>query len=259
MPFQPSIVALLLAATLAALPAAAVELPMDLGTLTTRDNKVYENAKIIGSDAVGVKVTHDAGTARVPFNRLPRELAEKFEVKPGAAAEQLRKEKEDAAAHDRETARAMAKADREAADKAIEKALSDPARLEAALPEDMRHTAFEEMIEARDADAGRRITYLENFIELTYRQIDGSKKEIHRRSEQAAKAFEQGRAEEQDDVKSRVKVNRRPSRIYAGLREGDRINQWIAKEREKIGEAEARIAKAAAEIRSLRKNAGSPD
>ncbi|MBX3741738.1 MAG: hypothetical protein KF712_12150 [Akkermansiaceae bacterium] len=241
------------------LPAGAVELPMELGTLTTRDHKVYENAKVVGADAVGLKITHDAGTARVPFNRLPRELADKFQVKPGAAAEQLRKEKEDAAAHDREVARGMVEANREAADKAIEKALSDPAILDAALPEEMRHTAFEAMLEPRDADAGRRITYLENFIERTYRQIDAAKKEIHRQSERATKAFEQGKVEEQDDVKSRVNVNRRPSRIYAGLRHGNRINQWISREQEKIAEAQERIAKAAAEIRSLRKSAVSPD
>lgn len=250
---------LLLVAALAAIPAGAVELPMDVGTLTTRDHKVYENAKIVGADAVGVKITHDAGTARIPFTRLPRELAEKFEVKPGAAAEQLRKEKEDAAAHDREVARGMVEADREAADKAIEKALSDPAKLEAALPDDMRTTPFDALLETPGGDAGRRITYLEEFIDRTYRRIDAAKKEIHRQSELATAAFEQGRIEEQEDVKARVKVNSRPSRVYAGLRRGDRINQWIAKEKEKIAEAEKRIALAAAEMRSLKKSGVSPD
>ena len=253
---------LLLAGVLVTLPAGAADLPMDLGTLTTRDHKVYENAKAIGADAVGLKITHEAGTARVPFNRLPRELADKFQVKPGAAAEQLRKEKEDDDAHSREVARGMVQANREGADKAMDKAideaLSDPAKLDAVLPEEMRNTTFEAMIAPRDADAGRRITYLESFIEKSYRQIDAAKKEIHRRSEQATKAFEQGRVEEQDDVKSRVNGSRRPSRIYAGLREGNRINQWITREQKKISEAEEQISKAAAEIRSLRKSPASP-
>jgi hypothetical protein len=232
---------------------------MDLGILTTRDNKVYEKAKVIGVDAVGLKVSHEAGTARVPFNRLPRDLADKFQVKPGAAAEQLRKEKEEAAAHDREVARGMAKANRELADKAIDKALSDPATLDAALPEEMRHTAFEAMLEPRDANAGRRIAYLESFIENTYRQIDSAKAQIHRQLVRATAAFNQGKIEEQDDVKSRVRVNRRPPRIYPGLREGNRINKWIAREREKIADAQSSIDKAAAEIRSLRKTTASPD
>jgi hypothetical protein len=250
---------LLFAGMLAAAPVLAVELPMELGTLTTRDHKVYENARVVGTDAVGLKITHDAGTARVPFARLPRELADKFQVKPGAAAEQLRKEKENAAAHDREVARGMVEANRQAADKAIDRALSDPAMLDAALPEEMRHTPFEAMLEPRDADAGRRINYLETFIERTYRQIDEAKREIHRQSERATKAFEQGKVEEQDDVKSRVHVNRRPPRTYAGLRHGNRINKWITREQEKIAEAQERIYKAAAEIRSLRKSAVSPD
>lgn len=234
--------------------AAEVKLPMELGTLTTRDNKVYENAKIVGKDAIGVKVAHDAGTARIPYVRLPRELADQFQVNPGAAAEQLRKEAKNAAAHDQAVAAAMAEAEANAIENPSPQDLSDPAKLKAALPEHMRSTAFEAMLAPRDETAGVRIKYLEAFIERTFRSIDQTKAQIEQQNKLAAAAFEKGRAEEQEDVKSRRFSNRRPSRDYPGLREGERINQWISKEKEKIAEAEGAISKAAAEIRSLRKS-----
>jgi len=256
LPGRSALLACLLAA---AASAGAVELPMDLGTLTTKDHKVYENAKIVGRDAVGVKITHDAGTARIPFARLPRELADQFQVKPGAAAEQLKKEAEEASAHDRAVTKGLAEAAGREMDEndrkilANEKPLSD-AEVDALLPAEMRNTTFEAMLAPRDAQAGERIQYLEAFIERTFRLIDAANKEIHNKAQLATAAFEQGKIEEQNDVKSRARSNTRPSRDYPSLRRGDRINQWITNEKEKIAKAQKDIDEAAAEIRSLRKN-----
>ena len=67
-------------------------LPMEVGTLRTRDGKVFEGAKITGHDAVGVKVVHASGTARLAFDRLQPELAARFPRDPGAVKQQLEKE-----------------------------------------------------------------------------------------------------------------------------------------------------------------------
>jgi hypothetical protein len=55
-----------------------VQLPLEVGTLKMRDGKVYEGAKIIGQDAVGVKVMHTGGTARIAYEKLPKDLAARF-------------------------------------------------------------------------------------------------------------------------------------------------------------------------------------
>lgn len=77
-----------------------LKLPMDVGTLKTRDGKVLEGAKIVGHDAVGVKVIHSSGTARLTYDRLPRELAARFPRDPDAAKRQLEKEARQDAEHE---------------------------------------------------------------------------------------------------------------------------------------------------------------
>jgi hypothetical protein len=77
-----------------------LKLPMDVGTLKTRDGKVLEGAKIVGHDSVGVKVVHSSGTARLPYDRLPRELAARFPRDPAAAKRQLEKEARQDAEHE---------------------------------------------------------------------------------------------------------------------------------------------------------------
>ncbi|HEY1120468.1 MAG TPA: hypothetical protein VGE67_02675 [Haloferula sp.] len=93
-------IAWLLLATAAA-AAEPVKLPLDVGTLKTRDGKVFEAAKITGHDAVGVKVTHAGGVARLEYARLPKDLAAKFPRDRDAAKEQLEKEAKDQAANDK--------------------------------------------------------------------------------------------------------------------------------------------------------------
>lgn len=94
------------------LAAEPVQLPLALGTFKLRDGKVYEDARIISHDAIGVKIMHAGGTARVPFAKLPKELAERFPRDHQAAKKQLEKEAKAATAHER----------------SVDKALSDPAK-----------------------------------------------------------------------------------------------------------------------------------
>jgi hypothetical protein len=106
-----------LALSTVALAVEPVKLPMDVGTLKTREGKVLEGVKIVGADAVGVKVIHSGGTARLPYERLPKELAARFPRDADAAKEQLEKEAQQEAAHDRSmdqaTTREKAKANAE--------------------------------------------------------------------------------------------------------------------------------------------------
>lgn len=106
MKFLPVCLLMSLSGAFAAEP---VELPLDVGTLKMRDGKVYEGAKIVGKDAVGVKVMHAGGTARIPYARLPKDLADRFPRDHGAAKEQLEKESRAEAAHDRTVDKALAK------------------------------------------------------------------------------------------------------------------------------------------------------
>lgn len=77
-----------------------LKLPMEVGTLKTRDGKVLEGATIVGHDAVGVKVIHSSGTARLTYDRLPRELAARFPRDPDAAKKQLEEEARQDAEHE---------------------------------------------------------------------------------------------------------------------------------------------------------------
>ena len=100
----------------AAFAAEVVKYPLDVGTLKTRDGKVFEEAKVLGKDAVGVKIIHSGGTARISFDRLPKELAARFPVDRDAAREQLEKEAEKEVAHDRAIDRTLAKRTMDGAD-----------------------------------------------------------------------------------------------------------------------------------------------
>ncbi len=108
---KPSLFLLLLTASAFALE--APKLPLEVGTLKTREGKVLENAKIVGSDAVGVKVVHAGGTARLTYDRLPKELAARFPRDPEAAKKQLEKEAREGAEHDRTVDKAVAKNEQE--------------------------------------------------------------------------------------------------------------------------------------------------
>ena len=65
-----------------------VTFPLEVGTLKA-GLRTYEEARIVGFDPIGVKVVHDSGTARVPFEFLPDELRLRFNHDRQAAKEQV--------------------------------------------------------------------------------------------------------------------------------------------------------------------------
>ena len=78
-----------------------VSLPLELGTVTIA-TKTYEDAKIVSADAVGVKIMHASGTGRIPYEKLPYELASKFPRDEEAAKEQADREAAAVAAYEQQ-------------------------------------------------------------------------------------------------------------------------------------------------------------
>lgn len=110
MKFLPICLSMLLPCLAAVEPPA---LPLEVGTLKLRDGTVFEGTKITGHDAVGVKIMHSGGTARLPYARLPKDLADKFPRDVMAAKDQLEKEAKAEAVHGRTVDKALAKEARE--------------------------------------------------------------------------------------------------------------------------------------------------
>lgn len=78
-----------------------VTLPLELGVLKT-PLKTYEGVKVTGSDTVGIRIMHEGGMARIPYERLPRELADRFTKgidREAAKAQQEREAAEQDAYH----------------------------------------------------------------------------------------------------------------------------------------------------------------
>lgn len=81
--------------------AETVTYPLEVGALKA-GLRSYEEAKIVGADAIGVKVVHASGTARVPFDQLPDELRNRFNHDRTAAKEQAKSEAESGKAYERQ-------------------------------------------------------------------------------------------------------------------------------------------------------------
>lgn len=209
---------------LLATAAAAVEpvkLPLDVGTLKTRDGKVFESAKITGSDAVGVKVTHAGGVARLEYARLPKDLAAKFPRDRDAAKELLEKEAKDEAANDKAVVKkAPATGTGEKAKAGIEKA-----------PE-------------LKGDPAAQISALEAYVRRLEDGIANSQTTITIAEEEAKDLGRQ--TIEYIDGYGKSRVNRGKSRQL------EQIHTLIAAEQDKISEASRLIAKANAQLDELR-------
>lgn len=154
----------------------AVELPMDLGTLTTLDNRVYEKTKVVGSDAVGIKISHEAGSARITFDRLPRDLAAKFKVDPEAAAQQRKREEAEMLAHEKEAEAALRsqKAEPGSAPKPVAAVVDGEEDEEPVVK-------VEELKPAGGSSELDRIAYLQGFIRQTTAQIHEIEQDLERR------------------------------------------------------------------------------
>ncbi len=75
--------------------------------LTTSRGRTYKEVVIRGVDEVGVKIFHQAGTARIKFAELPEEFQKRFGYDPSRADELLKKEKDLANARDRASIAAL--------------------------------------------------------------------------------------------------------------------------------------------------------
>ncbi|HJM64933.1 MAG: hypothetical protein QF405_08110 [Roseibacillus sp.] len=61
--------------------------------LTTSRGRTYKKVVIKGVDEVGVKITHEYGTARIKFSELPEEFQARFGYDPSRAKDLLEREK----------------------------------------------------------------------------------------------------------------------------------------------------------------------
>lgn len=62
-------------------------------SLTTGKGRTYKKVVIKGVDEVGVRITHEYGTARIKFEELPEEFQTRFGYDPSRAQELLTREK----------------------------------------------------------------------------------------------------------------------------------------------------------------------
>lgn len=224
------------------LGAEPVELPLELGTFKTLDNKVYEGAKVIGKDAVGIRIMHDGGTARITYERLPKELAEKFEVDPDAAKAQLAKEAAEGAAHDREADLVMK------SQKPGGKADVKGEVVSKADEEEEPEAQVEAIPEMSEKAASERIVLLRQYIARQKVWVKKEEEEISRRMERASK-MEANAGEDVHynlDTKTMTTAKNRTSMGRAEF-----VRKMAEKQREKLNEVKQLIRKAEAEIMRL--------
>ena len=99
----PLVSAALLWMSLAALPAE----PLKFDTLTTTDGKTYQKVEVVSQDAIGIKINHDGGIARLAFEKLPEELQKHFGYDPAKAAAQQTEEAQQERQHQQQMDREL--------------------------------------------------------------------------------------------------------------------------------------------------------
>ena len=239
---------LLLAATAAA--AEPVTLPLDVGTLKTRDGKVFESAKVNGHDAVGVKIIHAGGVARVEYARLPKDLAERFPRDREAAKEQLAKEAKDEAAHDRAVDKALVQKK-----PPVEETKGATAEAgEAEETADTGDVAIEGKPELK-GDAEAKIATLHAYISRLEAGIDKANERVRDAASKAARYS----ASATFDVPRYVSngttgyYTTDKAENKSRMRRAEFQNKRAAREQEKIGQAQFLIEDAKAQIAALQR------
>jgi hypothetical protein len=227
-----------------------VKLPLDVGTLKTRDGKVFEGAKVTGHDAVGVKIIHSGGVARVEYARLPKDLAERFPRDREAAKEQLAKEAKDEAANDRAVNKALVKKKTPAEE-------TERGKPDANDADDTAETddvAVEGKPELK-GDPAVRIAALYSYISRLEAGIDKTNERIRDANDKA----------ERYTASAQFSVPRYNSGGYytdekaenkSRLRRAEFQRKRAAREQAKIDEAQILIADAKAQIKSLEAQIG---
>jgi hypothetical protein len=208
-----------------------VKLPLDVGTMKTRDGKVFQAAKITGHDAVGVKIVHAGGVARVEYERLPKELADRFPRDRDAAKEQLDREAKQEAAHDR------------AVDKALEKTPGEEAE------SDTADTTVEGKPELK-GDPEVKIASLNAYISRLEAGIDKANETIRDANQKATKYATTAityvtRYDSNGNSSTQAVTN------HSRVARAEFQRKRAAREQEKIGQAKALISDAKAQITEL--------
>lgn len=96
----------ILLAFLVSLAAAVAEEPLKLPDFSTLDGKLYKDVTVKSSDALGIKIMHSTGFARLKFDVLPDDLKKRFgydpvEAKSAEEYDEKRRKNEIAAATDK--------------------------------------------------------------------------------------------------------------------------------------------------------------
>lgn len=154
-----------------------VKLPLELGTLKTRDGRVFDGTRVVEQDAVGIKILHEAGSARIAYERLPDDVASRFSYDGGAAKAQLQKEAAEAAAHERAMRIVEAEAEKPA----------DVATARRTDPRDFPEVPVETMPALDGKATSDRITALKNYIRRLEASIEEISQEIQKREERSSR------------------------------------------------------------------------
>jgi hypothetical protein len=80
--------AALLGLAVATLPAE----PVKFDSIKTTDGKTYQKVEVVSQDAIGIKIKHEGGIARLGFDKLPEELQTRFGYDPAKAVAQQTEE-----------------------------------------------------------------------------------------------------------------------------------------------------------------------
>lgn len=77
----------------------------ELESLETTDGKVYQNVSIREVTAVGMQIRHQAGQTRIPFERLPEDIQDRFQFDPKQKEQAIAAELERRRAHEQAVAK----------------------------------------------------------------------------------------------------------------------------------------------------------
>ena len=66
--------------------------PVKFDSVRTTDGKTYQKVEVVSQDAIGIKIKHEGGIARLAFEKLPEDLQTRFGYDPAKAAAQQTEE-----------------------------------------------------------------------------------------------------------------------------------------------------------------------
>lgn len=220
--------------------------PIEVGTLKTRDGRIYEKAKVLSEDAVGLKIIHEGGTARIAYERLPDEWVARFNHDPEAAKAQLQREAAEREANEKAIALAGIGKKGMAGDGTAAKPGSQTADENNAVEDDAPIPAVEELPKAAVQNAAERVVSLRQYVARLKAGIAAAEEQEVRLLERASR-MASGAVSKTQNARGQSVIDTNPARIARA--EG--IRDRAMRGREKIVEAKALIDRAEAEISSL--------